>query len=49
MIWLVAIGSFVMGFMIGKIAGIRRMSKWLRTLPESDQNAVRILLKKAPQ
>jgi hypothetical protein len=45
--YLVLIGvSFGLGFAVGKIAAIRRLSKWIAALPEQDQATVRGLLPK---
>lgn len=43
MIWILLIGLSV-GFLLGKFASIRRLSKWVRSLAPEDQRYVRELM-----
>ena len=43
MIWYLLIG-IVLGFAIGKLAAVRRMSKWMNSLAPEDQKYVRELM-----
>lgn len=44
--WIIIVGAtFVLGFLAGKIAAARRMTRWLRSLPEADRARVQELLR----
>jgi uncharacterized protein YneF (UPF0154 family) len=51
MSWIILVTAaigFGVGFLVGKFDSVRRMTKWLASLPEADQTNVRSLLRNSP-